>query len=327
MKVKHLIILLITYSGIGFSQINVGQMSYGQSDQSGDLPDEIVEQFRKTTTVFVLQEKEKARIEEYKTVLSTGWYFNEFEVINQSDYPTYAEKIGKYSFISIVATVSERDNLRRGYFFLKYTLPYLKKGNKKREHTLSFISLFPDAESLSLLSKTSFLDKGVEDTLFKASQNSIFYNYSPAHLKTYLSFMSQSLNRKTPRYIDEKSVDEGLLKKLAKDTLFIPSYTYLKNYYRKEIPTTESEKALMQNYAFPYKVLSKEEFEKKVIDAPGTLYVLDYLLIQGMKTITVIEARSGLIVYAINDASIRAAKINAKDFEALSKKMSSALKD
>src|SRR5690606_28263853 len=89
------------------------------------------------------------------------------------------------------------------------------------------------------------------------------------------------------------------MQKLKTETLYVPDYIFIK---RNKFKGTESErfeeKELMEGYKFPYKIVSIEELNSKILNGEEFLY-LSYIRSNTDKFISVINSKTGEVIYTV----------------------------
>jgi hypothetical protein len=308
-----------------FSQVNVGQVNYMLSfARNAEIEEEALAAFKKTITVFVVPEQEKTKLNEYKEALSSSWFFNQLEVIEESRMEEYIKK-GGYSFINLKCWLKDNGG-GFAYFYLEYWMPYLTKKGKEREYEIASITLYPDAKSEQKLSTITTSD--YKEKVKEGLKTVKFYNLSPAQMKCYLSFMSQKIVNKETHRLNDEVENSFSLKKLATDTLFIPEYVISNPAMSGGKGENLNIKDLAKDYGFKYQVLDEKKLEGKILNSAKPIYVLMYVWVQrggGSRYFTVFDAHGGVMVYSHID--MKQKPIEVKDFELLGKKIQKALKE
>ena len=213
---------------------------------------------------------------------------------------------------------------KSGLFYnFGYHLPYLHKGKKERVLKIAYIKL--DIVYTPHQVKTSNY-KETDKELMELYNSCTVNNFTPAHMKCFLSFISSSLLSKTTHWIMQENYiieEDKLWEKLSTDTLFIPSY--VKNYILKgpKSSNIEVEKELMKDYKFNYKFLNPAEFESRIVNCTKPCFVFNYLLDQA-NFFSIISPNSGQMVYSNCIVKMKD-NLNAKDFAKISKKIEKSI--
>lgn len=309
------------------AQINVGDklMPRGPG-ASGDLEPEDLEALKKTTTVLVLPVKESKRLEDYKKAVKQVWTFNTIEVITNADASKY--KTGNYSYITLGGLIIQRKEGSVGgvggrtmgtstsEYFLHCWYPKPNKKGKLKSKTMARIELYMDAQSNRNAIYLSNNDDDVESAI--QSGDATFYNLNPGFVKLYLSVVNQRLKSGEPRSLFRDEKDDADMKKVAKDTLFIPAYVL--NKHGVEDGKKISEAEIMEKYPYPYKYVSEEQLSAKILNAGKPTYVLSFVSTGGQKYFAIFEAKSAKLIFADYQAGAFWG-LNKGDFKDLAKEM------
>jgi hypothetical protein len=288
------------------AQINVGDklMPRGPG-ASGDLEAEDLENLKKTTTVLVLPVKDAKRLEDYKKAVKQVWTFNTMEVITNADVAKY--KKGNYSYITLGGLIIQRKDGSVGgvggrtmatstsNYFLHCWYPKPNKKGKLKAKTMARIELYMDAESNSKAIYMSNDDDDVESAI--QSGDATFYNLNPGFVKLYLDVVNKHLKSGEPRSLFKDEKDDADMKKVAKDTLFIPAYVLNKHGIEDGKKITEAE--IMEKYPYPYKYMSEEQLSAKILNAGKPIYVLSFVSVNGQKYFAIHEGKSGKLIFVL----------------------------
>jgi len=314
MKFKILFLLVLFVQGFMYSQISVGNLYFPQVRvKSGRLPEELLASLKATTTLFVIRNKDKNKLEDFKTAFQNTWSFNPLKVISQSEIGKYEGKPG-YSFITVSAYINT-GSVNAVDFFLEYWLPVLKREEKSKE-TISLIQLYSDDASQSAIVSLRYAD-GLKELAPTTNDLADFFNLTPGLAKCYLKFMNNQLDQAQPHAMCKNESNPELLYSLKKDTLCIPEYV---------LKSGITDAGIKENYPFPYKILDQATLDLKITKSRSNLYVLSYVFVnRSTKFITVFNAQTGEILYSYNNMEGDSSKpITEKDFSKLSKKIKGA---
>jgi len=327
MKKLLIMLTLVVWALPIYSQINVGDKRMPNAlSGPGDLEQEDLENFKKTTTVLVLPFKEKGRVEEYKKAIKQSWDFNVMEVITKDQLDKY--KTGNYSYITIGALIIQRKDGSVGgvggrtmatssaNYFLYCFYPKANKKGKLKAKTMARVELYMDAKSSGNAIYMSNSDDDVESAI--SSNDATFYNLNPGFLKLYLGIVNKHFKSAEKRRLWDQEIDKIEMKKLSKDTLFIPAYVL--NKWGVEEGKKLDEKEVMEKYPFPYKYLPDQQISDKILNAAKPTYVLSYLWFNSQKYFTLFEAKTGKIIFSDYQA-MAAFGINSGDFKDIAKKI------
>ena len=307
-----------------FSQVNVGNAGHPKGGNGGNLEKEDLIELKGTTTVVVLQDKDKIKLADYKKAAEQVWKFNKIEFITQSDYSKYIDKAG-YSFMTFRGILMKKSSMgmpsgaSSASFYLKYWLPYQTKKGKIKEKTFAVIQLYLDVTTTGTLLFGNIDENELYERL--VSDKSTFYNLSPGFMKCYLTIVNNHLMEGKKHYIFEDEKNELLLKNLSKDTLFLPDYIKIGNGLKNG--KTMDIKELMEDYEFPYAVLTSDGLSSRILNAKKSLYCFSFIFFSSQKFLTIFEAKTGTIVFSSYE-SMSLKGLNSGDFKDISKKIKKA---
>jgi hypothetical protein len=152
-----------------------------------------------------------------------------------------------------------------------------------------------------------------------------FLNGKPYNVKNMVQYVSQSLSAQKYRDLFDESSNESELKNLRNDTLYIPDYYLGADGMLSGIDVSEkiikaNEKALIEVFAaYPYKkrIIERNHLEQLIDQSGRTIYYLNYVQSSADKLISVVNSKTGEIVYSNN--SKKSYRIKASDMEKLGK--------
>jgi len=326
---KKLAILLLTFVALSIGltgQINVSDKLMPNALKAGDMEQEDLDNFKKTTTVLIVPNKEKNRLNEYKAAVKQAWTFNPIEVITMDQTSQY--KTGNYSYINIGAVIIQRKDGSVGgvggrtmatssaNYFLHCWYPKPNKKGKLKVKTMARVELYMESETNAKTIYMSNSDEDVETAI--ASNEATFYNLNPGYVKLYLGVVNKHLKSGEKRKLWTEEKDDAEMKKVAKDTLFMPAHILNKFGVEKGKKLNETE--LMEKYPYKYKYLPDDQLSLKIVNATKPTYVLSYIDVNSQKYISIFEAKSGKLIFS-DYQPMAAFGINRGDFKDLAKEM------
>src|SRR5690606_40828795 len=99
-------------------------------------------------------------------------------------------------------------------------------------------------------------------------------NWGPGIFKNQIQELQKLLAKGENDGLFSKIFDKDKMQKLKTETLYVPDYIFIK---RNKFKGTESErfeeKELMEGYKFPYKIVSIEELNSKILNGEEFLYL------------------------------------------------------
>ncbi|MDX2173673.1 MAG: hypothetical protein SFY56_11175 [Bacteroidota bacterium] len=316
MKIKIITLVFICIFKICLSQVAVGDGYFG-TGSVGSLNDDDIERLKKTTTLFVVPNHEKDKLEEYRNAITPIWFFNPIDFLTEDEVASYKKKPGEYSYFFVdIYYIPYRGDL---FYNFGYHLPYLHKGKKERLLRVAYIPLYTEFKAYQV--KVNNI-KEPDKEIMEAYNSCTVYNFTPAHMKCFLSVVSANLLGKTTHWIQNENEvidDTKTLTDLSNDTLFIPNYVNSNPNNLDESYGIAGEKELMKDYKFKYKFLNAEEFENKIVNSTKPMFVFTYSYVHNnQKSYTILNPRSGQIIYSHFEMNN---KISSKDFSKISKKI------
>lgn len=127
----------------------------------------------------------------------------------------------------------------------------------------------------------------------------LLYNWSPGMLKNYLDQMTNLLKAGKNISVRDDITNKAELAKLTKETLYIPDFNLLRfSPFAGRLEKAADEERLFEDYKFPYKVISKTDLDKLIIDSDQTVYYLIFVKDSSSKIICVINSKTGETIYS-----------------------------
>lgn len=166
------------------------------------------------------------------------------------------------------------------------------------------IELFTDFPSLS-----------DPDLLFKSDYDGGGHirNWSPGYLKNYIRVLMQLLDKAEERTLFKGITDYKQLKTLKKQTLYVPDYILISfNKFTGNETQRHKEKSILGDYKYPYKLVTNEELNQKILDESQPVYYLVYIKSSTDKFISVYNSQTGELIYT--DYTPISYNIKDKDF-------------
>jgi hypothetical protein len=321
---KILLFSFVLFIFHSFSQINVGSRGiFSNVESAGKLDNDELDDIKYKPTVLVIPDSQKASLELYKA--TKGWKLNFIRVITTSELAAYYEKITLNTFMRINWARVDRSS----FFQVEYIMPYESNG-KIKEKTLAMIELNPNDSTSSTAWRIS---PEQSNKSFGRLINEVFtfHNFTPAHLKIYLSFISAQLTAKKTHWLyteNQLNPDQELVKQLANDTLFIADYAVPFNKKVSEADVLKERKVFVQEYKYKTKFIEPAEFEERVMHATKPTFVLICQDVGNIPKLNIFEAKTGKLVYS--GARINwglSSGVNEKHMKQISKKIQKVMKD
>lgn len=301
-----ILILSLLASCYTYAQINVGSIEEVKL-KSGKWKSGQLERFKKTTTVFIFRNEDQAHLGQLMADLTDAWDITPLEFVSYDDYSP-KDYIGDYSFFTIDGFQVVKTSTKTGNKYY-YTHFYLHLWMPQDDEILTFsrIELHPAYEAYEMAEDNMGTGDG---WLWKyLYTKATIYNWHPVYLKNALQFVNKRLKNAHNHWLFE-SEDYAGLSKLRSDTLYIPDYTLIKFDKTTGDESQRHEPAeLFKKYPYPYKIVSIEELTEKVESAPKAVYYLSYIKSTTNKYITVMNGKTGEMLYT----NYTAVSYNIKD--------------
>lgn len=315
MKKAILLLFILFTSYQSSAQINVGSKEM-MGIKPGDFERGDLEKLKKTTTIFVYREQDRNDLPKMKQALKEAWNYTKLKFVRYKDFKEENYKNG-YSFftlgftdkfeISRPNTPSQR-TVHYTYFYLSL---WMKEGEEKK--------YFSRIELSATMDTYDHVAYNYNKTLDFFYNESKFYNWNIGFLKNALQFVNKHLTNKELRWI-YSSDTFGDLKPLRTKTLYIPEYTLIKHWMRMETDELRHKpNRLLRKYSYTYKFVSAKKLSELILNSEEEIYYLSYVKSSGNKLISVINSKTGEIVYSkYKWVSVR---IKSKDFKTLAKEI------
>lgn len=306
------------------AQINVGKGVVPEM-KKGKIDEEDLNLLKSTTTIFFLSDKDEPKLNDYKKAFADAWSFNKIELVNIKYKNNYLGK-PNYSFLTLSSESNTTTNTSinenytatntstnfstiSNYNFLSL---WMNKKIKNKEKILVFgrIELHP---AINATPNRSANDHSID------WNNVQFSNLNPGFLKAYLLVLNNYLTLGKTRYLFQNEVNDEQLKKLKHDTLFIPDYILIKYIDPKSgVLTKYNLNEIIQNYPFPYRVVSEKYLSNKILYSQKEINYLIFVRSSGEKFVTVFNSNNGI---SFNRHKSSAYYIKSKDLEEIAIKV------
>lgn len=313
MKLYILAGLLTLLTSSAFAQFQIGDAQVPTGGRAGSLRSEDLEAFKKSTTVFVLQTGDADRIDMFRKSIAEIWTVTPFRVVLPDSARFFRGK--KYSSFGFGGfTVEHRSSsgmvTTNTHVSYDLTIPdYDKHGEQKGRTILARFILSPDMSSVMDLSRTqsTFEGKKARDEreereanrLYKSAQ---YANWGPGQIRGYLKSINDLLAAGERRGMFEEITEKDALTVLSKDTLILPQY--LRNKLNAFTGTEKAEEDEGEDedekkaYPFPFRYVSSDELENILVNSTKPVYHLIYVRSSTNKYVSVVEAKSGRIIFS-----------------------------
>ena len=222
---------------------------------------DVMDQFKKTTTVFFYGNETGPALDSLKNAITSVWDITPIQFDKFTKFESYATK-PEYSYFMIegsnVFTSSRTMSYDNTHYWLALRLfkDVTKKG-KVNTTGLYRIELSPNFATINIgTAKTS------DDVIYELYKKGVFYNWAPVQLKALLAACATSLkNNKRPSLFDDVN-DDNLTSTLGRDTLYVPKKMlfHFGAFTGKE--TTDEDNNPFTAYKFKYRICTDAELYK-----------------------------------------------------------------
>lgn len=292
---------------IAQAQIQVGSNKVATANVAGKLNSDDVVRLKNTTTLFLLQDADYAKVAEWENAIKSVWTVTPFKVITRDELGNYRNgnysyfAFGGYAYQSATSSPMKFKNQTVNAIHLTYDL-ILPKDNG--EEYFARLQLYPD-NSTMFDASTAHLNKKqgarIGGELYTTTK---LHNWSPFILKGFLKTVNDRILAQEHRGPYTEETNSPALAALKTDTLYIPDYVNIKfNLLTAKDKVEETDvKELRSSYQYPVRVLPREELAQIISRSNKPVYCLIYTKAATDKFLNVFEAKSGQLLYARYDA-------------------------
>ncbi len=275
------------------------------------ITDEQMDRLKSKTVVLPIPASQYKYLEDYKAMIPKAWTLTPIVVIKYSEVSSYADP-EKYAFLAIGAeTSSGGSSGTHTHYWLGLQVPYQKEGRKKtttETDNLCWIWLYPDTKTQDIGAYKNHYDELYEESNLR--------NFTLPYMMAYLRNVQKNIKNQTIPGVYSEAKDDGLLAKLAKDTLYIPDSLV---YHRSGFSSKEelNEKEVVAGYTGKYRIVSTAELTEMVKNKTDKkpLFLFEYVLSSTDKFVSVYNVTTGDVVYH-NYVSM-SYNLKPKDMEAI----------
>jgi hypothetical protein len=283
------------------------------------------------TTYVVMQDPDAEASKPFVDVFKANWTISKLKFIksealkehiapeNSFVTVTFYEKVTQRTRTNSKGEMSQGMQVSTMYFYLelwtcspKYFVKNRKRDFEQKDRVqVARIDFYTDFETIQNPYKINKYDYDGEGHI---------HNWGPGILKNYLQTMMSLLKKGQERKINDEILNIREVKKLKKEILYVPDYTLIKfNKFNGKEDKRHEEKELFEDYPYKYKLVSREELNKKILEDNTGFYYFIYVKTGADKSICVINSLTGEIIYSKNTAL--SYNIKSKDFKELRKEI------
>lgn len=294
MKQTLTLICILTFF---ISSKSFGQFSIDNVDEIANL--------KNGTTYIAMNELESEVSKDFIQLYKDNWTFSKIEFIKYSEIKNYLEpnnyffSIGGYETTvqSYNANMTQGLNWSNTHLYLELwtcTDKFFKNTKKKPlkiddKKVISRIELFTDFQTLMRPSNIYSTDYNGDNHI---------RNWGKGILKNYLQYLMTSLEKNEKKDLYRFDPKSSELVNLKTSTLYVPDYVLIKfNKFTGDESKKHDEKDIFEDYNFKYEVITTQELNDKILNSSEAFYYLIYIKSSTDKYVTVINSKSGEIVY------------------------------
>lgn len=273
-----------------------------------------INRLKKSVTYVAMKDTASEVVQPYKEIFRKYWTISKVEFILYNDILKYVSDdasfftIGGYTTTSTFMRMSAQGGQRPGLSYENTHLYYelwvcdpkvlekWKNRKKKKDELpdsvkkiIGRIELYTDFETLAK-----------PENIYQSDYDGggHIYNWGPGYLKNDIQLLMTLLEKEEKRWLFKSETDERQIKKLKKETLYVPDYVLIKfNKFNGDESKRHDEKDLLSDYKLPYKLISNAELNRKIIEETEPFYYLVYIKSSTDKYVSVYNSQTGELVY------------------------------
>lgn len=337
---KVLLLILLFTSFISHSQISFGPKHYGKP---GKFDKETLENFKKTTTIFVFSNVYEKDI--YENILKDSWDITSYRIVAQQDFNPfdYQEnysfaKIGGFKSVKTTKMGSIVTRLYTYFDFLMYDFESInkkaaklnpKKLKKKIDGIISENKV--GIARFNLFADSDFVKTAVNKSMDKISislfNDDVFHNYTPGMLKNYFQKLNQLITDGEVYWMYEENDYTKEILELPSNLLYIPNYFKIKTdalTAGENESTNDVVKRLYETYKYDYEFIDMDNLDDKILKEEKIFY-LRYVRLNAEKFIEIVNSKTGEVIYR-NYITGFSYNIKPKHLKELNKTITKAIK-
>ncbi|MDI9256080.1 hypothetical protein [Flavobacterium sedimenticola] len=313
------VLLFLCLSVSAYSQIVVGE--YRMFDESPDKnKPEAITLLKTKKTLFILPSSFSQ--EEYAAVIAQVWDITPFEIVEVNTFKEMPDeqRNAKYSaknyaffkLSSMKYTRTTKSGATVDYLFntLDLSVFEYKKTDKKGKDVF-------DGYKLATIFFSPNIDQRQKEVA--AVNPRLFLNFDLGYLRTYLKIVNDKLKSNGFTNCYDDFYNKVSLKNLKTNKLYIPESIGIKyNAFSRTEGKKREESELLEDYKFPYEIVTEEKLNE-LLTSGQEIYFLNYVQVNGNKLISVINSKTGEILY--NSKTGLSYNIKDGDFKSISKKI------
>lgn len=295
----QIFVLLFLASQVTNAQIFVGPKEAATLNTTGSFSSNEIQQFKNTTTIFTLQNKDYAELEKFKQAIASVWTITPFLIVSPDEVNKYMD--GKYSFFTFsgfkTIVRNQSGNSEMIHYIYSLWMPD-GKGEKLTEKPFAKIFLSCDFNTYKSVAGLGRQKDFSRKLLYAAYNDAVFYNWTPGFLKGYLKTINDLLMNGESRGPFSGMAEKEELKSLQHDTLFVPDYVNVRfNPLSGAENNNDDNEEGDISYKYPVKIISADKLSDMILDDSHPIKYLVYTRSNTDKYVTVYESATGKMIY------------------------------
>lgn len=298
------------------AQIRVGSTaSLTNAGRQADM-----EKFKKTTTLFILQSKDYAHVQDFEKAIGSVWTITKFKIIKPEELNQYVDKEGYsfFDFTGMSGSMGVRCNPNDAFTGeISYDLwrPNIGRSGLFAGASYAHITLSLQPESYGR-AQSVYCFKFATDISQFLHNDAVFDNWGAGFLRGYLKTINDLLaSEKIPN--DYMYYQDGdALKQLGQDTLYIPDYINVKyTMITQKVKYEEPDvKEMLESYPHNIRMVAGQELNDMIQTRNDDFCYLVYVRYASNKYVVVFHNKKGMVYGAYGTGNFK-----AKDLEKLNK--------
>jgi hypothetical protein len=308
MKRIHLHLLAgLTALCLTLSQNTAAQIQVGSAQSTkgpGKISAEDLSAFKKTTTYFILQEKDYENVDAFQAAIAKVWTITPFKIIKPDERRGLNLKQASFFDFGGFVVSRQGQSLTTVHVHLSYDLFMLvpNKKDKLKQKTFGKFLLHLDGDAYKFINRyasanSKHFGEKVGPYLYKQAE---MQNWSPVMIAGYLKVINDGLQSNTLRSVFDEYLNKEAIKDLQTQSLYVPNY--VNNRFNKitgtEKEVEEDEEDTKSAYPFPIQYCSLSELAKNTAaNKEQGVYYLSYIKSSSDKYVSIFDSRTGKMIY------------------------------
>ena len=309
---KNILYIFLFCCSFVFSQARIGDFNVAQYGHS-KLSKTDVEDFKNSTTYFVIDEGLMLYQAQFESILEDVWTVTPFKVIttdqfteNLSESNSYA-RFNSFSITKTGKTVTSTSSFTVFDFFMPKNLKKTKKGKykwKSRRVASVYFTIDISARKDVVQEKTEI--------------GGDILNYRLGYIKNAFQEVNNGISKIESKDIYDDFVIDSELKKLKKQKLlFAEDLIYGYNAFSINEKDAFTKEELFEDYGYDYEIITSDALNEKILNPTENFYYLMYNQVNSNKILAIVNGKTGETVF--QEHKKMSFNLKPKDLKQLSK--------